>query len=600
MRGIKFLGAGGSVSSKSHTTCIQISDNTLIDAGNIMHALGEKAKCIKNIFLSHSHLDHIVDIGFLLDNFFEKREETLRVYGLKETISVIKQHIYNNDIWPDFTQLNIPNSTKPSLEFITIETDKKYTVEEGIILTPFSSVHTVACCGYIIEKDENAILFSGDTFQNKKLWEHVNSNKNIKAVIIDVSFPNKLAKVARQSLHLTPKYLQEDLHHLKRDDVKLYVDHLKPMYKNELIQELSHIGVDKEYIVEDGDIILYQDGKKIKGFDDIYSKINKLNTIGVALSSEQNLDKLLENIVTLAKEITHADGGTLYMLDKEHLLFRVVQTDSLGIKMGGESGEITWPPLPLYLPDGTPNKKMVAVMCALEGKIINIKDVYEAKGFSFDGTKKFDASTGYRSQSMLVIPLRDHENKIIGVLQLINKQEFLSDKIISFSKDDENTTLSLASQAAVAITKVRLIAGLETLLEAFLKSIIYAIGKKSPYTAGHIKRMVKLSLMIANKVNEDTQEFKEKHYSKEELQEINFSALMHDIGKLATPEQVVDKATKLETIYDRIHTIKSRIELMKKEYEIAFLKQEMTQEEYEKIVRELDEYFEIIQKSNFG
>lgn len=600
MQVIKFLGAGGSVSSKSYATCIQINDNTLIDAGNITHALGEKAICIKNIFLTHSHLDHIVDIGFLLDNFFEKREETLRVYGLKETLKIIKQHIYNDDIWPDFTQLNIPNTTKPSLEFIAIEADKSYDIEDGITLTPFLSVHTVSCCGYIIEKDKNAIFFSGDTFQNKKLWEYVNANKNINALIVDVSFPNKLSKIAKQSLHLTPNYLQEDLHYLKRNDLKIYVNHLKPIYKEELIQELSQIGLNRESIVEDGDIIRYQDGKKMRVYDDTYSKIKKLNTIGIALSSEQNINKLLENIVTLAKEITHADGGTLYILDKEHLLFRVVQTDSLGIKAGGDSGKITWSPLPIYLADATPNKKMVAVMCALEGKIINIKDVYEAEGFSFDGTKKFDKLTGYRSKSMLVIPLRDHESKIIGVLQLINKQDFLNGSIVSFMPEDENIILSLASQAAVSITKVRLVAELETLLEAFLKSIIYAIGKKSPYTAGHIKRMVLLSLMIAKSVNKDKEIFKNKSYTQEELQEINFSALMHDIGKLATPEQVVDKATKLETIYDRIHIIKSRIELMKKEYEIAFLKQEITQENYQKSVQELDEYFNIIQTSNFG
>lgn len=600
MVGIKFLGSSGSISSENYTTCIQITDHTLIDAGNIMHALGEKANDINSIYLSHSHLDHIIDIAFLIDNFFEKREDTLKVYGLPQTIEDVKKYIYNSKIWPDFTKINIPTRQKPSLEFIPIEPGKKYKIEDDISLTPFIANHTVDCCGYIIEKKENAIFFSADTFTNKKMWEYINRHSSIKALIIDVSFSNHLSKVAMDSKHLTPYFLKEDMKNLSRDNIKIYINHIKPMHKQVIIKELEQIGIDKEMIIEDGDIIRYKDGEKIKTVENIQDKFARLNQIGISLSAEQDIDKLLENMVAQTKKITAADGGTLYLVDKDKLLFKVVQTDTLGINMGGKSGNITWPPLPMYLEDGKPNKKMVAVMCALEGNIINIPDVYEVEGFSFDGTKKFDKSTGYRSKSMLVIPLRDHENSIIGVLQLINKQDFLNDKIISFTEDDEKITLSLASQAAIAITKVRLIAELEKLLESFLKSIIYAIGKKSPYTAGHIKRMVTLTLMLVKSINSDKKIFGNIHYADEKIQELNFAALMHDIGKLSTPEQIVDKATKLETIYDRINIIQMRISLMKKEYEIAYLKNKLTKEEYEKNTQELDGYFQVIQKSNAG
>lgn len=600
MTGIKILGAQGSVSVNSYTTCIQVSKNTLIDAGNIMHSLGINAQYIENIFLSHAHLDHIIDSGFLMDNFLNTRKKSLKIYGLSSTIQAIKKHIFNWEIWPDFSKINIPGTKIPSVEFIEIEFEKTYQIEEGITLTPVEAVHTVPCCGYIISKENDSIYFSGDTYKNPKLWQKINQDSSIKALIIDVSFPNALERVASESKHLTPQSLKEDMSNLQRDDIQIYISHLKPLHKKEITKELKEIGIKKKNILHDGEFILFKSGEIIDYNDSMQHRINKLNNIGIALSAESNLDKLLELIVMEAKEITHADGGTLYLLDDSQLHFTVVQTDSMDIKMGGTNGAITLPPLALYLEEGVPNKKMVAAMCALEDTVINIPDVYEAKGFSFDGTKKFDASTGYRSKSMLVIPLRDHEKKVIGVLQLINKQNPLDTSIEHFNKHDENITLSLASQAAVAITNVKLIAGLEELLEAFLKSIIFAISKKSPYTAGHIKRMVELSVMMAKKVHEDTTVFKEKKFSEEEIKQINFAALMHDIGKLATPEQIMDKATKLEAIYDRVELVLSRIEIIKREFEIAYLKKHITQEVFATEIQELITYQNIIKKSNTG
>jgi len=265
MIGIKFLGSGGSVSSDTYTSCIQITNHTLIDAGNIMHALGEKAQDIENIYLSHSHLDHIIDSAFLLDNFFETRKETLKIYALPHTIKVLQKYIYNDELWPDFTKIDMPNSSQPSLKFIPIEVGKRYEIEDGISLTPFESVHSIPCCGYIIEKENNAIFYSGDTFQNKKLWEYINKHQNIKALVIDVSFPNRLKKVAQESKHLTAEFLEEDMKNLKRDDIKLYVNHLKPVYREEIIDELAHIdNIDETSFIRDGDIILYKDGSNIQ------------------------------------------------------------------------------------------------------------------------------------------------------------------------------------------------------------------------------------------------------------------------------------------------------------------------------------------------
>lgn len=331
--------------------------------------------------------------------------------------------------------------------------------------------------------------------------------------------------------------------------------------------------------------------------------IENLNKIGAALSAENNLDKLLEMILTQAKEFTNADGGTLYLKtdDEKFLKFTVVETTSLSIRMGGTFGEITWPPLKLYKDDGTQNNEMVAAMCALEGKLINIEDVYFAEGFNFEGTKKFDQGTGFRSKSMLVIPMKNYENEVIGVCQLINRQDSKTKEVVEFSKEDEKSALSLASQAAVAITNAKLINDLRLLLESFIKSIATAIDEKSPYTGGHVTKVAEITMMIAAKINEAQDGyFKEKKYSHDQLNELRIAALMHDVGKITTPEYVVDKSTKLETIYDRIKTIKTRIEVIKRDAEIEFLKNKITQSEYEQKLQELKSDSNFLEVCNIG
>ncbi len=353
-----------------------------------------------------------------------------------------------------------------------------------------------------------------------------------------------------------------------------------------------------------------------------HEHIKNLNEIGTALSAENNLDKLLEMILTQAKKFTNADGGTLYLrsYDERELRFTVVETESLNIKMGGTMGQITWPPLQLYKPDGEQNRQMVAAMCALDGNLINIEDVYFADGFNFEGTKKFDASTGYRSKSMLVIPMRNYENEIIGVLQLINRQDNESGEVIAFSKEDESNTMSLASQAAVAITNTRLVKDLESLLESFIKTIAVAIDEKSPYTGGHVRRVAEITMLIAETINSDKDGvYKDIFYNQDQLKELYFAAWMHDVGKITTPEFIVDKATKLETIFDRIGSVRERFEILKRDYEIEFLKSKMEllqnkimskDEKIEKLkeltsnletnIKTLDEEFAFIEQSNIG
>nr|WP_223805707.1 HD family phosphohydrolase [Pseudanabaena sp. UWO310] len=309
-----------------------------------------------------------------------------------------------------------------------------------------------------------------------------------------------------------------------------------------------------------------------------FELIEKLNEIGIALSTEKNTPKLLEMILKGAKAILNADGGTLYLAteDKRHLQFEIIMNDSLGIMMGAQLGEpIPFDPLPLYDADGNPNNTMVAAHAALYKKTINIPDAYTAKGFDFAGTRAFDTKTGYRSQSFLTLPMLNHENELIGVLQLINAKGD-DRQIIEFSKIAQRIGESLASQAAIALTNNKLIGQFRELFESFINLMSEAIDKKSPYNGAHCRRVPTLTMMIADAAcKADYGIFKNFRLDDEERYELKIAGLLHDCGKVTTPVHVIDKATKLETIFDRIHLINTRFEVLKRDAEISFLNQKI-------------------------
>jgi HD-GYP domain-containing protein (c-di-GMP phosphodiesterase class II) len=313
--------------------------------------------------------------------------------------------------------------------------------------------------------------------------------------------------------------------------------------------------------------------------EDQIKHIKQLAQIGLALSSEKDISKLLVNIVDQARNLSNADAGTLYIMedDKKFLRFEILQNDSLSIRMGGTNIiEQTMAKVPLYDQDGRPNHANVSSYTAITGNIVNIPDVYEAEGFDFTGPRKYDESTGYRSKSMLVIPLRNHENDIIGVLQLLNAQDRSTGEVVAFSPEYVDLIGSLASQAAVALTNTQLIQDLKNLFYAFIRSIATAIDAKSPYTRGHIDRVVDLTLMIAGAINETTEgAFKDTYFNNDEIEEMRIAAWMHDVGKITTPEYIVNKATKVETIFDRIHLIETRFNLIAEQIKTRFLNQKI-------------------------
>jgi len=310
--------------------------------------------------------------------------------------------------------------------------------------------------------------------------------------------------------------------------------------------------------------------------DHLLLRLKELNQIGIALSQQHDLNSLLETILVAAKGITNADAGTLYLHEPEQqvLRFEILRNDTLKIAMGGTSGvPISYYPIRLYDEDGMPNHAMVVSHSALSGDTVNIPDAYMAEGFDFSGTKNFDSKTGYRSQSFLTVPMRNHEDEVIGVLQLINAQERESGKITQFSTDDQQLLESLASQAAIALTNRRLIEQLERLFEAFIQLINTAIDDKSPYTGGHCARVPALTMMLAEAVNRTGYgPFSKFVMTDKDRRELKIAGLLHDCGKITTPVHVVDKATKLQTLFDRIQLLDTRFEVLKRDAEIEMLR----------------------------
>jgi GAF domain-containing protein len=220
----------------------------------------------------------------------------------------------------------------------------------------------------------------------------------------------------------------------------------------------------------------------------------RLIDIGIALSVEKDTNKLMEIILLEAKDISNADGGTLYIRTKDDTLeFEIMHTDSLDVVQGGTSGvEITIPAVQMYLEDGSPNNQQIVASAALSGDTLNLRDAYDSTEFDFSGTKRFDEGNNYRTRSVLTVPLKDSQGDVIGVLQLLNAMA-TDGQVIDFSEQIQPLIEALASQAAVALDNALLIESQENLLDAFITLMARAVDAKSPHTGGHCERVPELT-----------------------------------------------------------------------------------------------------------
>ncbi len=285
-------------------------------------------------------------------------------------------------------------------------------------------------------------------------------------------------------------------------------------------------------------------------------ELHELNKIGVALSAERDISKLLELILAKCREITAADAGSLYLVlrGKDHasteddtLSFELTQNDTLAIPFE----KFTMPLKPTS----------IAGYVALTGETVNVSDVYHlppAASYAGSGgtARTFDEKSGYRTKSMLVVAMKDHKDEVIGVVQLINKKRdartvlrplaVVDEAVTPFTSVDEELVSSLTSQAAVAYENTRLIADIRRLFESFVDASVTAVESRDPTTSGHSRRVATLTCGLAERVDaSDLQPFRGVAFNRDQLQEIRYASLLHDFGKVGVREKVLIKGKKL-------------------------------------------------------
>jgi HD-GYP domain-containing protein (c-di-GMP phosphodiesterase class II) len=334
----------------------------------------------------------------------------------------------------------------------------------------------------------------------------------------------------------------------------------------------------------------------------------------VELASTSDTQEIIERILVEAKNLTHSEGGTLYLMnngdpESPQLNFEIIKNNRLNIHMGGKTGtKIPFPGIPLLEDNGSPNEHNVAAYSANTKEVVNIADVYQSKDFDFSGARKFDEQTNYRTQSVLTLPLLNHQQEVIGVLQLINSRHPDTDHVIPFSERYIPLLKGLALYAAIALNNQILVQDLKNLLDAFVKTIAKAIDAKSPHTSGHCQRVPLLMELIAEAACNNQGLYKDFQLNDEEWYELRVSAWMHDCGKLATPDSVLDKSTKLHKMRDGIEIIEARFSALKQHKNAEFLaacldpsnNQETLKEALQRELTQLEEDLEFVRTSNKG
>ena len=437
-------------------------------------------------------------------------------------------------------------------------------------------------------KDEQAVIAAGSAFIKNR-----EKNETTEAFADLLKKYKKLLKTTRRLVNISDRSevrLKDANVQIQKQQKQLEKAHKKLSDHARLLEEKVKDRT-KELVVAQG-------------------KLEKLVELGIALSLERQYAKFLEMIVQGEKDLTNADGGILFSCtDDETLQYEIIRYDTLDMRVGGLSErEITLAPIPLRDGNAKPRYFDPVSHAVLTERTVNIPNIRESTDFDFSELKRFDEEHGYRSQSFLAVPLKPRKGQVIGVLVLVNARVSGTGRVVAFNNNDERFIEALASQAAVAMDNKNLMQAQAELFDSIIKVIASAIDTKSPYTGGHCARVPELGMMLAKAACEtELGSLADFDMTETEWREFYLAGWLHDCGKVTTPEYVVDKATKLETIYNRIHEIRMRFEVLLRDRRIAYLEALAGGGEAEKLEAELNtqiqtlhDDFAFVAESNVG
>ena len=318
------------------------------------------------------------------------------------------------------------------------------------------------------------------------------------------------------------------------------------------------------------------------------SNLRDVVRLGVELTTEKNKNKLFEKLLRTAMEISGCDAGTLYLYRGGCLHFKIMKTLSQGVNRG-ENGElIDLPPVEL-------REENVCAFSAIHRELINVPDVYSSDRFDFSGPRRYDAMTGYRTGSMLVIPLEDSEGILIGVLQLINK---LDEKggFIPFTEDDELILQSLGSMTAVSLANVIYTEEIKAQMFSFVQAFATAVDERTPYNGSHTRKVTVYAEKLAQRINElHEQGLTEEHFDENRMEQLMLAAALHDIGKLVVPLNVMNKASRLDA---GLPAVRQRFAYLEALYELDMLRGRITREQWRKETEDLRESLALIEEKD--
>lgn len=569
---LKFYGTRGSnplqgeeyIQYGEATTCIGIYNEStylMVDCGSgASNALNDlKDIDTLHLFITDLHLDHISAFPILVHAFSNK---VIHVYGkTRNGISIEDglRKLMSKPMWPVTFGSNIifhEVSDELNLNDINIKTMDsnhpggctlyRFIDKDNSIVCAFDFNHSDGYSDKLIKFIDKAdimiydVMFSEDEYKDKPDWGH--------------STPNEGRRISK-------------------------ICGIKELY-------ITHFGAYSD------DVLSYQEEELRKQFPSLRfarsgrhkDKFKKVLEIGTSLTSSKDANTILENIMRGAMDITGADGGTLYLLDNDELKFKIMITKSKNFYRGLNGEEVNMPPVKLTI-------KNVCAAAVLEKKTINVIDVYHNDDYDFSGPRKYDELNGYRAKSVLVIPMANDHKEIIGVLQLLNATDEMGN-VVSFEKEDVEIIEALTSQAAIIITNSNYSNQISELLFGFVKVISKGIDEITPYNANHTRNMVKYAEEFFNYQDSINGQYK---VNEEERKEILISIWLHDIGKLITPLEVMNKNSRLG---NKLNELKHRYEKITLLIELDEARNNTNNDEYLTKIEELNKALEDIERLN--